>query len=74
VSPVGIAILTIDVRIVIASVDTYLRFAEAGNRLDIVHDRTPQGRPELLKSVPESAAKSKLKGLAEGVKEAIKSD
>ena len=35
VSLVGIEILTIDARIVIASVDTYLRFAEAVGRLNI---------------------------------------
>ena len=35
VSLVGIELLTIDARIVIASVDTYLRFAEATNRLDL---------------------------------------
>jgi uncharacterized membrane protein YgcG len=34
VSLVGIELLTVDARIVIASVDTYLRFAEAVNRLD----------------------------------------
>src|SRR5437868_13522676 len=34
VSVIGIEILTIDARVVIASVDTYLRFAEAVNRLD----------------------------------------
>ena len=32
---VGIRLLTIDARIVVASVDTYLRFAEAVNRLDL---------------------------------------
>jgi len=74
VSLVGIEILTIDARIVIASVDTYLRFAEAVNRLDIVHDSPSQGLPELLKSVPESVAKAKVKGVAEGIKEAIKGD
>src|SRR6187431_1708790 len=36
VSLVGIELLTIDARIVVASVDTYLRFAEAVNRLDLV--------------------------------------
>ena len=36
VSLVGIELLTIDARIVIASVDTYLRFAEAVNRLDLM--------------------------------------
>src|SRR5881398_1765824 len=39
VSLVGIELLTIDARIVIASVDTYLRFAEAVNRLDISQER-----------------------------------
>jgi gas vesicle structural protein len=42
VSLVGIELLTIDARIVIASVDTYLRFAEAVNRLDIAQaDQKP---------------------------------
>ena len=35
VSLLGIELLTIDARIVIASVDTYLRFAEAVKRLDL---------------------------------------
>lgn len=35
ISVVGIEVLTIDARIVIASVDTYLHFAEAVNRLDL---------------------------------------
>jgi gas vesicle structural protein len=35
VSLVGIELLTVDARIVIASVDTYLHFAEAANRLDL---------------------------------------
>jgi gas vesicle structural protein len=46
VSLVGIEILFIDARIVIASVDTYLRFAEAVNRLDIA-DQQP-GVSELV--------------------------
>jgi len=74
IAVIGIELITIDARIVIASVDTYLRFAEAVNRLDIVHDSTSQGLPELLKSVPETVAKSKVKGLAAGVKETIKGD
>ncbi|MEU8822436.1 gas vesicle protein GvpJ [Streptomyces sp. NPDC048636] len=45
VSLVGIEILKVDVRIVVASVDTYLRFAEACNRLDLENDRS--------KTVPE---------------------
>jgi gas vesicle structural protein len=46
VSLVGIELLTIDARIVIASVDTYLRFAEAVNRLDLMQTET-QALPEL---------------------------
>ena len=46
VSLVGIELLTIDARIVIASVDTYLRFAEAVNRLDLT-ENGPKGLPEL---------------------------
>ena len=48
VSLIGIELITIDARIVIASVDTYLRFAEAVNRLNITDDgsRTrPRRRP-----------------------------
>lgn len=48
VSLVGIEILKIDARIVVASVDTYLRFAEACNRLDLEHDRSSRTVPELF--------------------------
>ena len=70
VSLVGIEILTIDARIVIASVDTYLRFAEAVNRLDITEDSS-QGLPELVEGMTESGSRSKTKGALEGVKEKI---
>ena len=46
VSLVGIELLTIDARIVIASVDTYLRFAEAVNRLDLMQSES-QPLPEM---------------------------
>jgi len=46
VSLVGIELLTIDARIVIASVDTYLRFAEATNRLEL--EDKERGLPELI--------------------------
>lgn len=48
VSLIGIELLTIDARIVIASVDTYLRFAEAANRLDLAESGNAQGLPDLL--------------------------
>jgi hypothetical protein len=39
VSLVGIELLAIDASVVIASVDTYLRFAQAANRLNISQDK-----------------------------------
>jgi hypothetical protein len=69
VSLVGIELLTIDARIVVASVDTYLRFAEAVNRVDIAAQEG--GLPDLLKHGMESGARQKSKGALEGVKEAV---
>ena len=71
VSLIGIEILTIDARIVIASVDTYLRFAEAVGRLDLAESDTSQGLPELLEGMTEGGARSKTKGAIEGVKEKL---
>ena len=71
VSLIGIEILTIDARIVIASVDTYLRFAEAVGRLDIQQADDSQGLPELMESMTSGGAQSKTKGALEGVKDAI---
>jgi gas vesicle structural protein len=71
VSLIGIEILTIDARIVIASVDTYLRFAEAVNRLDLTEADQSQGLPELMESITEGGASSKTKGAIEGAKEKL---
>jgi hypothetical protein len=71
VALVGIELLTIDARIVIASVDTYLRFAQAVNRLDVAHDDTSESLPELVQSMTEDGAASKTKGALEGVKEKL---
>lgn len=73
VSLIGIEILTIDARIVIASVDTYLRFAEAVNRLDLMSTET-QGLPELMEGITEGGASSKTKGVLQGAKEALFGD
>jgi len=70
VSLVGIELLTIDARIVIASVDTYLRFAEAVNRLDLTETET-QGIPELMENITEGGAKHKTEGVIEAVQEKV---
>jgi gas vesicle structural protein len=69
VSLVGIEVLTIDARIVIASVDTYLRFAEAANRLDL--EAQKKDLPELVGDLEETGAKRKVRGAIEGAKDKI---
>jgi gas vesicle structural protein len=71
VSLIGIEILTIDARIVIASVDTYLRFAEAVNRLDLEAKSDSKGLPELMEDVTSGGSKTKTKGALEGAKEKV---
>ena len=59
VSVIGIEVLTIDARIVIASVDTYLRFAEAVNRLDLTETEVA-GLPELTKMGSKEVTEHKI--------------
>jgi gas vesicle structural protein len=70
VSLVGIELLTVDARIVIASVDTYLRFAEAVNRLDL-GESSSEGLPDLVQDMTSNGARSKTKGVLEGAKESL---
>ena len=70
VSLIGIELLTVDARVVLASVDTYLRFAEAVNRLDLGSPH-PEGLPELVQTVPERMARAAGRGIVEGAKEAL---
>jgi len=69
VSLVGIELLTIDARIVIASVDTYLRFAEAVNRLDLQPQDQVAGLPGLMREVTQGGSKAKTKGALSGAGE-----
>src|SRR3954469_14982021 len=73
VSLVGIELLTIDARIVVASVDTYLRFAEAVGRMDLAETGDAQGLPDLLESATSGASKSKTSGALEGAKDQLQS-
>lgn len=72
VSLVGIELLTIDLRVVVASVDTYLRFAEAVNRLDLQAVDQSKSIPDLLGGAEEEGAEHKTKGAIEGGMDAIK--
>ena len=68
ISLVGIEILTIDARIVLASVDTYLRFAEAVNRLDLYPQGQPAGLPQLLGTGQHRGAAPKTRGVLQGIR------
>jgi hypothetical protein len=65
VSLVGIELLRVDVRVVIASVDTYLRFAEAANRVDMGAEE-PKDLTGVVGDITESGSKGKTKGALEG--------
>src|SRR4051812_17524812 len=69
VAVIGIELITIDARIVVASVDTYLRFAEAVNRLDLA-----QTGPSGLEQLRNGGSDGKAKGVIEGAKEAFSGD
>jgi len=62
ISLLGIELITLDARVVVASVDTYLRFAESVNRLDLTED----GPPGVLGLV-EGTYHAGAKGVVEGV-------
>src|SRR2546423_2311109 len=71
VAVIGIELITIDARIVIASVDTYLRFAEAVNRLDLTQTEAA-GLAELRDGGGGDDGGNgggKAKGMLEGAKE-----
>jgi gas vesicle structural protein len=72
VAVVGIELLTVDARIVIASVDTYLRFAEAVNRLDLQPSEQVAGLPGMVHELREGGAKEKTRGALSGAKDSAK--
>src|SRR5947208_956586 len=71
VAVIGIELITIDARIVIASIDSYLRFAEAVNRLDLTQTEAA-GLRELRGDGGEEGGGSNGKGMLEGAKEKLK--
>ncbi len=71
VSLVGIELLTVDARIVVASVDTYLRFAEAVNRLDLLQVDNSQTLGDLVSGGKEKGAKHVTKGALEGIRDKL---
>ena len=85
ISLLGIELVTIDARVVIASVDTYLRFAEATNRLDLaanggksLPDMIEAGAGAVIEHVASTVVERKVEhvkdsvtGVVEGVVEKV---
>src|SRR3954465_3877831 len=69
IAVIGLERIRIDARFVIASVDTYLRFAEAVNRLDLTQTEAA-GLAELR---GDDGGNDKGKGMLEGAKEKFSS-
>ena len=69
-SLVGIELVTVDARVVVASVDTYLRFAEAVNRLDISKEK--EGLPGLVGDLEQNGAKKKTRGALDAAGDKIR--
>ncbi|QCQ91344.1 gas vesicle protein GvpJ [Rhodococcus sp. SGAir0479] len=69
-SLVGIELVTIDARVVVASVDTYLRFASAVNRLEI-SETQPKGLPDMVQDMTSGVAEGKTKGAIEAAGEKV---
>ncbi|MGW3471102.1 gas vesicle protein GvpJ [Saccharopolyspora sp. NPDC000995] len=67
VSLVGIEVATVDARVVVASVDTYLRFAEATNRLDL-EQKGGKDLPELVEGMTQNSVEGKTKGAIDAAK------
>jgi hypothetical protein len=78
VSLLGIELLTIDARVVVASVDTYLRFAEATNRLDLAEhggkslpDTVTEGTGKVVEHVASNVVENKVEGVIDSVKDKV---
>ena len=72
VSLVGIELLTVDARVVIASVDTYLRWAEAVHRL--VLQNPPRELPDMVTGGGPAGKAKKALGMGDGSKEEEEED
>lgn len=76
VSLVGIELLTVDVRVVLASVDTYLHFAEATNRLDLRTEGEQQDQDlgDLMSGMSEEKTAGAVEGGLNKIRETFSRD
>lgn len=70
VSLLGIELVTLDARVVVASVDSYLRFAEAVNRLDLA-DKQIQGISGLIEDTAEAVVEGTITGVKDAASDAL---
>jgi hypothetical protein len=70
VAVVGIEVLRVDARVVVAGVDTYLRFAEAAGRLGVGRCE-PAGLPGLVEDIQSSSSTGEVQDVLETAGEEI---
>jgi gas vesicle structural protein len=70
VSLLGIELVTLDARVVVASVDSYLRFAEAVNRLDLAGKQI-QGISGLIEDTAAAVVEGTINGVKDAASEAL---
>jgi gas vesicle structural protein len=61
---VGVELVTVDARVVITSVDTYLRFAEAVNRLDLTKSGG-RSLPDVFEDLAEGVSRTAVRSVTE---------
>jgi hypothetical protein len=71
ISLLGIELITVDARVVVASVDTYLRFAESVRRLDLTETET-HGVAGLVEETYHAGAKGAVEGVVETTADTVK--
>src|SRR5687767_11602624 len=74
VSLVGIELLTVDLRVVIASVDTYLRYAEGAERLKLYQPRGGEEQLPDMMGMNKGAGGMMLKQGTKKLKKAVSGD
>ena len=70
VSLVGIEVLTVQARVVVSSIDTYLRYADAMARLE-TGTPAPQSLPGIVEGVAEGVTKGALGAVQQTIGEAV---
>jgi hypothetical protein len=71
VSLLGVELITLDARVVVASVDTYLRFADSVRRLDLTETET-HGVTGFIEETYHAGAKGVVEGVVDTTADTVR--